>query len=89
MKDWDIFVPSVQLAMNAKVAKRHDTALYTLMFARKMNNFEDYTKDGQLSPLSQKELKERIISMEKTVFPAISERVQAVMKRNESPTRKI
>lgn len=79
-KDWDIFLPAVQLAMNAKISKRHDTAPFNLMFARKMNAFRDYRDEKGLKPLSQEEIKQRINDMETTVFPAISERVQAVIK---------
>ena len=39
IKSWDIFVPGIQLAINVKISKRTDIALYTLMFARKMNQF--------------------------------------------------
>ncbi|KAL1927227.1 hypothetical protein VTP01DRAFT_5190 [Rhizomucor pusillus] len=84
VKDWDIFVPSVQLAMNAKISKRHDTAPYTLMFPRKLNNFEEYTRDGQLTPMSEKELKQRIKAIEDVVFPAICEWVQALVKVQEN-----
>lgn len=40
-KDRDIFIPAVQLAINAKITKRHDTAPFNLMFARKINAFRD------------------------------------------------
>lgn len=79
IKDWDLFVPAVQLSLNAKITKRHDTAPYTLMFARKLNGFKDYTQDYQLTPASEKELVQRIKNMEEVVFPAIKERITAVI----------
>jgi len=84
LKDWDLFVPAVQLSLNAKVSKRHNTAPYTLMFARKINGFKDYTEDHQLTPASEKELVDRITMMEDTVFPAIKERIMAVIKAQQN-----
>jgi transposase InsO family protein len=79
-KDWDIFLPSVQLSINAKITKRHDTAPFSLMFARKLNAFRDYRDERGAQPISETEWKKRMIDMEEIVFPAISERVQAVIK---------
>lgn len=79
-KDWDIFLPAVQLAINSKITKRHNTAPFNLMFARKMNAFKDYREEKGLPPVSPNEWQQRIHEMETIVFPAISERVQAVIK---------
>lgn len=79
-KDWDIFIPAVQLAINAKITKRHDTAPFNLMFARKVNAFRDYRDEKGLKPVSQTEWKQRMHDMENIGFPAISERVQAIIK---------
>lgn len=58
IKDWDLFVPSVQLAINAKVSSRHDTSPYALMFVRKMNTFSDYRNEQSTQPMTIKDLKE-------------------------------
>ncbi|KAG2215257.1 hypothetical protein INT45_012707 [Circinella minor] len=79
IKSWDIFVPGIQLAMNAKISKRTETAPYTLMFARKMNQFQDFRNEMGIEPLSMEELKKRIHKMETVVFPAINERVKAIL----------
>ena len=79
-KDWDIFLPAVQLAINAKITKRHNTAPFNLMFARKINAFKDYREEKGLPPVTPEEWQQRIHEMETVVFPAISERVQAVIK---------
>ncbi|SAL97877.1 hypothetical protein [Absidia glauca] len=42
-RDWDLFVPTVQLAINAKIVRLHGSAPFSLMFARKLNEFNDYT----------------------------------------------
>ena len=31
-RDWDLYVPAIQLALNAKVTKRTGSSPYTLMF---------------------------------------------------------
>jgi len=49
------------------------------MFARKLNGFEDYSNHTGMKPLSQKGLEQRIKNMEEVVFPAISERTQALL----------
>ncbi|KAG2215282.1 hypothetical protein INT45_012704, partial [Circinella minor] len=79
IKSWDIFVPGIQLAINAKISKRTDTAPYTLIFARKINQFQDFRNEIGVEPLSYDELKKRIHKMETVVFPAINERVKAIL----------
>ena len=80
LKDWDHFVPCVQLAINAKISERHDSAPFSLMFARKMNTFGDYRDEKNVEPMSEKELQNRLDAMENIVFPAINEKVMAVLE---------
>lgn len=79
LKDWDHFVPCVQLAINAKISERHDSAPFSLMFARKMNTFSDYRDEESFRPMTEEELQERLDAMENIVFPAINEKVLAVL----------
>ncbi|HYT43837.1 MAG TPA: RNase H-like domain-containing protein, partial [Methylomirabilota bacterium] len=72
-EDWDLYVPSVQLALNNKVSKRLNTPPFSLMFARKMNGFIDY-RGEEAQPMSQEELLKRIDHMADVVFPAIKEK---------------
>ncbi|CDS06575.1 hypothetical protein LRAMOSA09103 [Lichtheimia ramosa] len=80
VKDWDMFVPAVQLAINAKISERHDSAPYSLMFARKMNTFGDYHNETSFRPMTNEELHDRLDAMEKVVFPAINKKVMAVLE---------
>jgi len=79
--DWHYYVPSVQLMMNNKVSKRLNTTPFSLMFARRMNDFINYDdNDGnpQTIPyMSHEDLMDRIDYMSSIVFPAISERTKA------------
>ncbi|SAM02959.1 hypothetical protein [Absidia glauca] len=82
-KDWDYNVPSVQLAINHKASTRLNTAPFTLMFARNMNSFKDYTAkedDTPKRPMIEGELKARLDHMAEVVFPAIKERTQHVIE---------
>lgn len=72
-KDWDKYVPAVQLAMNAKVAALHGSTPFSLMFGRRLNGFQDY-REVQSRPLTSKKLQERLAYITTVVYPAISER---------------
>ena len=74
--DWDIFVPSAQYGMNIRIAKRHGSAPFALMFARSPNSFRSY-HDVQSKILSESELVKRIDTMTKTVFPSIHEKTKS------------
>ena len=79
--DWDFYVPSIQLAMNNKIAEATKTSPYTLMFARKMNGLMDFqhaklrTKDRNI------QLQQRINDMTEVVLPAIKERVTMLKEK--------
>ena len=83
--DWDFYVPSIQLAMNNKIAEATKTSPYTLMFARKMNGLMDFqhaklrTKDRNI------QLQQRINEMTEVVLPAIKERV-TLLKEKQANT---
>ena len=78
IRDWDLYVPGIQLALNAKVTQRTGSSPYTLMFARAMNGFKNYTEDPKTVPMTNEELLNRIDIMSQVIFPAIAERAQAV-----------
>ena len=80
-KDWDIYVPSTQLAMNCKYASLHNSRPFALMFARQPNDFQDFrevTIDEDHSIPDAPNTIDRIEQMENIVFPAIREKIQAV-----------
>ncbi|KAJ8651867.1 hypothetical protein O0I10_012560 [Lichtheimia ornata] len=83
-ENWDLYVPAVQLAMNAKVSKRTESPPFSLMFARRLNNFDDYRNEEQLSPMTRQELLKRIDQMNEIVFPAIRARTEAITEKQKS-----
>ena len=74
--DWDIFVPASQYGMNIRIAKRHGSAPFALMFARSPNTFRSY-RDVQSKILTESELVKRIDLMTTTVFPSIHEKTKS------------
>jgi hypothetical protein len=80
-EDWHYYVPSVQLMLNNKISKRLNSTPFSLMFARKMNDFIRYDdNDGgsnEKSYMTHDELMKRIDYMSNIIFPAISERTKA------------
>ena len=85
--DWDYYVPSTQLEINTRVSKRLKTPPFSLMFARKINEYRDYRLDNSTpqKPLSEEELIKKIENMENIVFPAMQQRAKEyVTKQKET-----
>ena len=74
--DWDIFVAAAQYGMNIRIAKRHGSAPFALMFARSPNTFRSY-RDVQSKVLTESELIKRVDHMTTTVFPSIHEKTKS------------
>lgn len=73
---WDIFVPASQYGMNIRIAKRHGSAPFALMFARSPNTFQAY-HHVQSKVLTESELVKRVDHMTTTVFPSIHEKTKS------------
>ena len=43
---WAGFIPAIQMGLNDRVISRHGSCLFSLMFGRHMNVFEDYEETG-------------------------------------------
>ncbi|KAG1167990.1 hypothetical protein G6F71_009313 [Rhizopus microsporus] len=79
-KDWHYYVPAVQLMLNNKVSKRLNSTPFSLMFARRMNDFIRYDDKGESkekSYMTHEELVNRIDYMSNIIFLAIAERTKA------------
>lgn len=78
---WAEYLPVVQLSINYKIRERTLSSAFSLMFARRLNDFKDYTEkdsDGNYRVLSHEELEERIEKMANIVLPAIQERTKKI-----------
>jgi len=80
---WDRYIPATQLYANLKVAEVTGSTPYSLVFARKANELEDYSASVE-NPFSVEKLRERLNYMNLLVFPAIVQKSKAThQKRNE------
>jgi hypothetical protein len=87
-EDWDQYLLSTQYFCNLKVSEVTGSTSYSLVFARKANELEDYSKIEE-NPLSIERLSERLNYMNLLVFPAIVEKVNSVHhRRNEYFTKR-
>ncbi|SAM02503.1 hypothetical protein [Absidia glauca] len=85
-RDWDLYLPAVQMAINAKIVRLHGSAPFSLMFARKLNEFKDYSSieatPARGSRAGTDMTMQRIKDMSDIVLPAIAQRTYNV--RNAS-----
>lgn len=81
MGKWDLFVYSIQLAINNKVSKRLNTPPFNIMFGRRMNGFETYNEEtGETRSLTKEEVDLIIKELQEVVLPAIKEKMKQVIK---------
>ncbi len=72
-KDWDLYLPAVQLYMNLKTSDVTGSTPYSLMFARAANKFME-TESPVSLPVDIEVLRERLHQMTNVVYPAILKR---------------
>ena len=78
---WDRYLPSVQYAMNTKVAALHNSTPFSLFFGRQLHSAGEPNIQSAL--MSEEDLLKRVDYLTQIVFPAISEGVQAQQKSLE------
>jgi len=79
-KDWDLYVPAVQFAVNTKIAAIHGSTPFSLMFGRQINSFQDHSRTLS-KPLPISDLKKRIDYLTTIVFPSISAHTRITQDR--------
>ena len=70
LANWDQYVPMTQFFINNKVSEHHQSTPFAVMFARSANSLSDHSdvSSGSLTPA---QIKDRILFVTDTVFPAI------------------
>ena len=72
-KEWSLYVPFAQLAFNSKISTLTNSTPFSLMFARTLNPFKDYSSTNVDTPLIDfndwKTYQEKVMSL---IYPAIS-----------------
>jgi hypothetical protein len=82
--EWDLYVYAAQLAINKKPSKRLDTPPFNIMFGRKLNDFKNYNEENNIhTPLSKREIEQRLSDMKNIIFPAIQEKTAITIKKQK------
>lgn len=91
-KNWDFYLPSIQLALNNQISKRLDSTPFSLMFARNLNTIKDlkhkHQKRINMPHMTVEELLKRVDYMSDIVFPAIIEKNAVKMNLAEQSFNK-
>jgi hypothetical protein len=86
-KEWDKYLPSVQLYMNLKTSDLTGSTPYSLMFARAANKFMETDNEDSL-PANLDVLKERLDLMTQVVYPAIKKRSDKIHEKRNAAFEK-
>ena len=83
VSNWDKLLPAVQFNYNNRVVDIHGSTPYSLVFARRANEFFDYSK-LDLKEEDKRDREQRLIFLNSIVFPELKEKVKKhLRKRNE------
>jgi hypothetical protein len=81
--NWDKLLPAIQYNYNNRVLELHGSTPYSLVFARRANEFLDYSK-LDLTEEDKRDREQRLLFLNSIVFPEIKEKVKrSLKKRNE------
>ena len=75
LRNLEKLLPKIQLAYNTRISSRTLSAPFALEFGRNANAFEDYRKLPEMKEVNEEEIKRNWDKMNKTILPAINERV--------------
>jgi hypothetical protein len=81
--DWDLYHSAAQFFLNTKVSQRHKSTPYSLMFARPVNGFTNYSTSSS-ALLSEEEMTRRLNYMTSVVYPAISSLIAKFVEKEGS-----
>ncbi|KAG1573082.1 hypothetical protein G6F48_013381 [Rhizopus delemar] len=82
--EWNLFLPSIQYAMNCKYSRLHHSRPFVLMYNRQPNEFQDYSNTQSSIPNSSqqyaKALENKLDNMNNIVIPAIRNRIMTTQR---------
>jgi transposase InsO family protein len=73
LSEWEVMLPSVQLALNSATPRRTGSSPFALLFGRGANFFEDFRSD-EVGDISEEELLDRSRALFEIVLPAVARR---------------
>jgi hypothetical protein len=59
LKNWDLIVPAIQLAINNRIHSVTKSTPFSLMFGRNLNLFKDYSIEEIGGEIQSKEIQEK------------------------------
>ena len=71
---WDYHHRAVQLYINAKIADFHQSAPFSAMFARRINEFADFSHDQSAPPYQYEQIKAHLAFASDILYPALRDR---------------
>lgn len=74
--NFDLFLPSVQFAMNSKVSKLHGSSPAELFYGRPLNPLMDYSAIEDSDVMKEEELEQRMWIMMDLIYPSVFEKSQ-------------
>ena len=90
---WDLYLDTVQLALNERITERSNSAPFTLMFGRRNRPFRDLAEVQPSTQATQQSLEERVQLLQSLVWPssllAVGERTNQRKRRFDSDMRQI
>ncbi|KAG1139974.1 hypothetical protein G6F37_009661 [Rhizopus arrhizus] len=88
--DWDLYLDSTQKALNNTPTALHGTRPFSLMFARRLNQFKDYSDVSIPTNYNEtrKQLNGHITKFNNTVLPAIREKIKTFQAAAENKFNK-
>ena len=92
LKEWKNILPIIQLMMNDKISTIHNSAPFSIMFARKLNPFADYSKILAENANNSILLNHRLKFIQKILYPTIESKMlasQASMKKKFDENKSI
>jgi putative transposase len=84
---WDLYLNSVQLAMNVKYSALHKTRPYTIIFNRQPNGFEDYSQVKHTLSTEKADIKlidDRLAFAQQVVIPEITKLIKATQDNDHA-----
>ncbi|KAG0863342.1 hypothetical protein G6F16_011875 [Rhizopus arrhizus] len=88
--DWDLYLDSTQEALNNTPTALHNTSPFSLMFARRPNQFKDYSDVSIPTNYNEtrKQFNGHITKFNNTVLPAIREKIKTSQTAAENKFNK-
>jgi transposase InsO family protein len=74
--EWCLHIPSIQVALNTKVHRRHHSTPFSLMFCRPCNIFQE-NSDAQPEPMSIEQIIQRNEDLIELLYPSLRQAVDA------------